>query len=165
MRKGMRMKTLFLFLLTSTLVLACDRGTSPVTQALETSFTLTDTAGALLSHIRPGQDFMLSFNLVNTTHDTLTYQRANSGPPIVIRILRNDSTIAASVDGYVFLMNAPIDHLAPRDTLREIWKAPTTPRQNPKIVLKPGLYQARVDLPYFHQATVDPVPPIPFVVS
>ncbi len=159
------MKTLLLVLLTSTLFFACDQGTSPVVEALATSFTLTDTNGTSISQIRVGQDFILSFILINTTPDTLTYQKANSGPPIVIRILQNDSTIASSVDGYVFLMNAPCARLAPGDTLHELWTAPTTPPQNPKVFLEPGRYQSRVDLPYFFGAKVDPVPPIPFMVS
>ena len=159
------MKILPFVVFAAALVLACDQGASPVVRPLTTFFTLTDTTGATISETRPGQDFILSFNLINTMPDTLTYGWANSGPSIIFRILQNDSAIASSVDGYVFLMIAPRAYLAPGDTLHARWRAPTTPPQNPKVVLAPGTYQATVGLPYLYGVNVDPIQPITFMVA
>jgi hypothetical protein len=63
-----------------------------------------------------------------------------------------------------FFMYAPQAALPPADTLRARWVAPTTPPQNPKVVLAPGTYQARADLQTFNNIKVDSVAPITFVV-
>ena len=158
------MKTALVVIFASMFSLACNQTTSPEVMPLAISFTLADTTGAAISQTHVGENFVLSFSLINTTPDTLTYGWANSGPPVEFHILQNDSTVATSVDGYVFLMYAPHATLPPGDTLRGRWVAPTTPVQSPKVVLAPGMYQARVFLPYFYEIKVDSIPSISFVV-
>ncbi len=159
------MKTLSFVVFAGTLMVACDQGTSPIVSPLATSFRLTDTTGATILRTRTGQDFILSFSLINTTADTLKYGWADSGPPIRFYILQNGNYIASSVDGYLFAMTPSRAYLAPGDTLLERWRAPTTPQQYPKVVLAPGTYQAKVVVPYFYGVNVNPIEPITFVVS
>ncbi len=157
------MKTLSVAIVACALIMACDQGTSPGVTILTASFTLADTAGKGISTIRSGEDFVMSFSLINTTLDTLTYGWGYGGP-VGFRILQNDSAIATSVDGYVFPEVFLHGYLAPGDTMRAQWKAPNTPVRISKVVLAPGTYQAWVGFPNFHEAKVNPIPPITFIV-
>ncbi len=143
--------------------MACDQGTSPGVSILTASFTLTDTSGRGIPQVRSGEDFLMSFSLINTTLDTLTYESGYGGP-VGFRILQNDSTIATSADGYAFPEAFLRGYLAPGDTMRAQWKAPNTPARIPKVVLAPGTYQAWVGFPNFHEAKVNPIPTIAFIV-
>lgn len=107
----------------------------------------------------------MTFSIVNTTNDTLAYERANSGPSVIFRILKGDSVVASSVDGYAFLMVVLGGTVVPHDTLRGYWKTPTTPAQNPKVTLYQGSYEAQVLFPRFDMVQVDSVTPIPFTVE
>lgn len=158
------MKSLLVIIFAGAIISACNQSTSPVLRPLAISFTLTDTTGTVISQTRTGQNFVLSFSLVNTTPDTLTYGWANTDSAVVFRILRDGSERASSVDGYIFEEYDRHASLPPRDTLRARWLAPTTPAQHAKVVLAPGTYQARVDAPYFYNIKVDPIPDITFDV-
>ncbi len=69
---------------------------------LTASFILIDTSGNVKPIIHTGESFGLSFMLINTTSDTITYRRGNTGPAVIFEILKNDSIVATSVDGYAF---------------------------------------------------------------
>lgn len=159
------MKTLAVLAFICMCAIACNQGTSPLNGPLPVSFTMTDTAGQTISQVHPGEDFLLSFKLTNTTPDTLNYVWANSGPSVVFRIQNNDSVLASSVDGYIFLMDAPHRYLSPGQSLQTEWKAPTTPAQNPKVMLTSGSYEATVYFPSFYEIKIDPVSPITFRVA
>ena len=81
----------------------------------------------------------------------MTYIRGSSAPPVIFEILKDDSVISSSVDGYSFVQVLLGGHLTPKDTLKDQWQAPNTLYQNPKVILTPGLYQARVLFPAFGQ--------------
>ena len=132
---------------------------------LTASFELTDTAGRAKPIIHSGESFGLSFRLINTTSDTITYRRANTGPVVIFEILRNDSIVATSVNGYAFAQVVLGGVLAPRDTLYGYWEAPTTPAQYPKATLYAGDYDARVLLPPFDNAKISAAQQIGFPVS
>lgn len=117
------------------------------------SFTITDTTGHSKTTFSPDEHFDLSFAYINTTPFTLTYTRGSSAPPVIFEILKDDSVIASSVDGYSFAQVVLGGHMTPKDTLKGQWQAPNTLYQNPKAILTPGLYQARVLFPSFGQTT------------
>ena len=129
---------------------------------LTADFSLSDTTGHASTVFRSGEQFLMSFSVVNTTNDTLTYHY--SEPPVVFSILKNRSVVASSIDGYAFPMNVNTGLVAPGKALANSWKAPNTPAQNPKVVLAPGTYEASVSFSQFDEAKVDPVPTISFSV-
>ena len=161
------MKTLFCCLFVTVLINACNSPTSSNTGngSLTATFTLADTTGKQGSQFHSGAEFLLSFTLTNTTHDTLTFHRGNSGPSITFHIFKNDSTVATSIDGYAFLEVVLGGYVAPGESLQGVWRAPTTPVQNPKVVLNLGTYSATVSFPSFDQAKVNPVSPIIFSIT
>lgn len=132
---------------------------------LTASFILIDTSGNVKPIIHTGESFGLSFMLINTTSDTITYRRGNTGPAVIFEILKNDSIVATSVDGYAFAQVVLGGVLPPRDTLSGYWKAPTTPAQYPKVILYAGAYEARFLLPPFDNAKVSVTEQIRFSVS
>lgn len=160
------MKAIISFALLSILLAGCDllKNKSNGNAVLSASFSLTDTTGKPMGIIHPSQQFDLSFLLINTTADTITFHRGNSGPSVTFQILKDDSIVATSVDGYAFLQVVLGGFVAPHDTLRAYWKAPTTPAQNPIVTLYPGSYEAKVLFPTFDQVNVNPVSQIEFSV-
>jgi hypothetical protein len=54
--------------------------------------------------------------------------------------------------------------LSPDQKLDINWKAPTTPEQNPKVILQPGMYKALVFYPNFNEAKINKISPISFEV-
>jgi len=117
------------------------------------SFTITDTTGFSKTTFSPGEHFDLTFAYINTTKKTLTYVRGSSAPPVIFEILKDDSVIASSVDGYSFAQVILGGYLTPKDTLKGQWQAPNTFYQNPLVILTPDLYQARVLFPAFGKTT------------
>jgi hypothetical protein len=164
LRGEIDMKFNKIILLLAFCLIACNQSTSPDTIVLDASFALTDTLGQSKSQFHEGENFYLTFNLVNTSKDTLTYYQGNSSPPILFQILQDDSVCASSIDGYVFILVVGQGKFAPSQNLNSEWKAPTTPAQIPKVTLQPGNYKAMVFHPNFDQAEVNEIPPISFEV-
>jgi hypothetical protein len=94
----------------------------------------------------------MAFAVQNTSSLTLTYYRGDASPDVTFKIMRNDTIVASSVDGYVFIQIPSAGHLDAGQILRASWKAPTTPAQFPKVHLSPGLYVAQVGYPSFDEA-------------
>jgi len=158
------MKKIAFFTLIAFFISTCSHSTSPSEIILHGNFSLTDTSGHSSSQFHSGEEFILKYTLTNSSKETLTYHTGNSGPSIIFRIQKNDSTVASSVDGYVFAAVVITRHLSPGHSLNETWLAPTTPAQDPKVVLEPGEYKALVHYPSFEEAMVDSVAPILFSV-
>lgn len=128
-------------------------------------FTLTDTLGFSEWYFDPGESFNLDFVLVNTCPDTMFYTKYDSGPDVRFEITKNDSVVATSMDGYGVRAVVEDAFLAPGDTIRGHWLAPTTPEQDPKVTLASGLYKAKVSYPEFSGPEVHPVSEIVFLIN
>ena len=126
------MRIIIIFALALVFINACNQGTSPSEEGLNAVFTLTDTTGRTASSFHANEEFLLSFELVNTTRDTLFFYLSSSEPPVIFRIDQDINIIASSTDGYVFLMMASKGYIAPNESLKGKWRAPTTLYQNPK---------------------------------
>jgi len=158
------MKTLIVLGLLSIFISSCNQSTSPSDKILTATFALTDTDGQAISQFHSREEFRLAFSLTNTTNDTLTFYRGNSGPSVIFEIMKDDSIVASSTDGYAFAMVVLGGFVAPGQSLQGVWQAPTTPAQNPKVILNPGSYEVKVLFPNFEQAKVNPVSAIKFDV-
>jgi len=158
------MRTIIIFGLIAIFISSCNQSTSPSDKFLTATFTLTDTDGQTILQIHSGEEFKLAFTLTNTTKETLTFYRGSTAPPVTFEITKNDSVIASSIDGYDFLAVVLGDSVAVGQSLQGEWQAPTTPAQNPKIILRPGSYNAKVLFPDFKQAKINPVSSIKFSV-
>lgn len=158
----MRMKTALALI--AILIAGCDilKTKSDGNGGLTATFFLADTSGHIATVFHSGDEFVMSFSVVNTTNDTLTYHY--SEPPVIFRILKDGSIVASSTDGYAFPMNVNAGFVAPGKALSGSWKAPNTPAQNPKVVLAPGTYEASVAFSQFEEAKVNPVSTITFSV-
>lgn len=126
-------------------------------------FSIADTNGIPTTTFHSGESFDLSFAMVNTTNDTLVYY-GSPGPAVVFRVMKGDSVVATSVDGYLFPQVVIARSLAPGDTLRGFWRAPTTPAQVNRVALAPGGYTADVSYPVFDKMPLERPSPIPFLV-
>ncbi len=158
-------RTGFLFMLALS-VNGCDlgqKGPGPA-EPLDASVHLTDTTGRETTAFHPLEDFEIGFALTNTTGKRLTFGRADSGPDVRFRVMKGDSLVASSTDGYVYLMNAPLGYLDPGQTMQGYWRGPTTPPQDPKVTLDVGSYTLQVFFPHFDRAEVKEVPAIEFSV-
>jgi hypothetical protein len=157
--------TVFVFTL-ALLIFGCDMGQRSVIpiEPLSAIVQLTDTSGRETTTFHRGENFDINFTLVNTTGKKLTFYRGDSGPDVMFSVFRNDSLIATSIDGYVFLMVVSTGHVEPGQTLRGYWRGPTTPAQNPRVTLNEGLYKLQVSFPKFDQVEVKEVPAIQFAV-
>jgi hypothetical protein len=131
---------------------------------LTATFTLADSAGHPSTTFYSGDHFDMSFSLINTTADTLTYHRGSTAPPVIFEILRSDSVVATSIDGYAFVQVVLGGFVAPGDSLIGDWEAPNTPAQSPRVVLSPGSYQAKVLYPAFEQTETNSVSTINFAI-
>jgi len=158
------MRTFNLLALIAILMCACNRATTPTEGKgfLTATFTLSDTTGQASTVFHSGQQFDVSFSVTNTTMETLTYYYTL--PPVIFQILKGDTSVATSVDGYVFPQVVLRGYLAPGRALQGAWKAPNTPAQNPKVVLAPGSYEAHVSFRNFEQVKVNQVSPITFSI-
>ena len=157
------MKIMSLLALVTVFISGCDLVNTKSTEKLIPVFTLTDTTGQVSRTFHPGENFVMSYSMINTTSFTLDYY--SSQPPVIFQILRNDSVIASSIDGYSFTQDATRRYLMPDSVLKATWKAPTTPPQFPKVILTPGSYEAKVVFIGFNQVKVESVPGIVISVS
>ena len=127
-------------------------------------FSLSDTDNGGETRFRAGDNFDLSFVMVNRTADTLYYD-VTGPPPVVFTITHKCSVVASSVDGYGFIQIVKRKTFLPGDTLQARWRAPITPAQKPRVRLVQGVYNAGVTFPTFPGRTVSPIEPIPFAVD
>lgn len=124
---------------------------------------LSDLAGNLTNTFQSGEHFQMEFTLKNTTGEDRTY--GYSGFPVVFSIHQGDSLVATSSDGYLFAMVLLGGSVKSGETMSASWVAPNTKYQEPKVVLSPGTYQAKVSFPKFRETTIDPPSPVEFTVT
>ncbi len=156
------MKVMSFLALVIFLLSGCDLVNTKSTWKLIPTFTLTDTTGQVRKIFHPGENFVMSYSVINTTSFTLDYY--NTKPPVIFQVIKNDSVIASSIDGYAFAEVVRGGYLMPYGVLKATWKAPTTPPQYPKVILSPGSYEARVVFVGFNQVKVESVPGITILV-
>jgi len=125
-------------------------------------FHLTDRDGNPSTTFASGEDFYMYFNLVNTTQDSLDY--SYTGFPVYFSIYKGTTRIVGSMDGLSFAQVLIETKLAPGDTLKGMWLAPTPPIQSTKIDLDPGQYRAVVTFPAIEALQTDTIPDINFTV-
>ncbi len=130
-------------------------------QSLTATFSLADTTGRADTTFRSGQQFMISFLLVNTTPDTIKYYSVYCDPSVIFGIFRNDSEIVGSPAGCDNLIS--LNYFKPGDTLRGQWEAPNS--YDGLVFLSPGSYAAKVVFPNLaHWKGVNPIPSLSFSV-
>ena len=114
-----KLKTFISLAVGAFLICACNQVTTPTEGGgfLTAKFTLTDSTGKATTVFHSGQQFAMSFSVTNTRMYTITYHRGNSGPSVIFQILKGDSSIATSVDGYVFPMVVLGGYVAPGQAL------------------------------------------------
>jgi hypothetical protein len=126
-------------------------------------FFLTDRDGNPTTSFATGEDFHMHFNLINTTQDTLDY--SYTGPPVRFTIYNGLFRVVGSMDGLFFAQVLIENKLAPGDTLKGFWMAPTPPIMSTKVNLAPGRYRAVVDFPAFEELQTDTISSIIFTVT
>ena len=132
-----------------------------VSDNINVSFTLSDTTGKLSTTFRSGEQFIVSFLLINTTSKPITYI-TDISPIVGFEILKNDSVIAQSEYGGNNSIPAPM-LLLTGDTLQGVWKAPTS-LWKPNLILAPGTYEVALWYPTFPDGGVNPIKPIEFSI-
>jgi len=165
-RRGASMRHFSLLVAIAFCIGGCDLGERIPTpsESLQPTFRMTDTTGRETNSFRFGEEFDVSFTVINTTGKTLTFYRGDSGPDVVFRILKADTLIASSIDGYVFLMVVTVGHLPSGETLQGLWRGPNTPARTPRLVLPPGIYTVQAFYPQFDEVGVKKVSPMIFSV-
>lgn len=86
------------------------------------------------------------------------------GPVVRFMIMWEDSVIATSIDGLGFRLPVFEDYFLPGDTMKAEWLAPTTPWQDPKYILEPGVYMACIISQIFDHEKIRSVSDIKFSV-
>lgn len=126
-------------------------------------FFLTDFDGNPTTTFRTGEDFHMYFNLVNTTQDSLDY--SFTGPPVYFTIFRGAARIVGSTDGLSFAQVVIYDKLAPGDTIKGLWLAPTPAHWSSKKTLQPGEYRAVASFPTIEELQTDTITAINFTIT
>lgn len=131
-------------------------------EGLTPTFTLADTTGAPNTTFHSGESFLMSFQLINTSPDTIKYYSVFCFPSVIFGIYRNDSLITETpwnCDNALTL-----DYFNPGDTLQGEWKAPKS--TNGISALPPGSYVAKVVFPKLSEMNgVNPAPQIGFRIT
>jgi len=129
---------------------------------LNATFRLSDTTGRTANTFHSGESFIMSFSLINTTTDTITYYDVVCIPRVNFAILRNDSLLVGSPAGCDNEIG--FRYFKPRDTLQGQWQAPNNQWMG-QVILTPGSYLAKVVFPDFSKMKgVNPVPTIAFSI-
>lgn len=126
-------------------------------------FFLTDFDDNPTTTFRTGEDFHMYFNLVNTTQDSLDY--AFTGLPVYFTIFRQTARIVGSTDGLDFAQVVIYDKLAPGDTVKGLWLAPTPAHWSSKKTLLPGEYRAVATFPTIEELQTDTITAINFTIT
>lgn len=114
-------------------------------------FSITDTTGHADTTFAPGQNFYITFSLINTGSSTILYQTGGRVPLIGFEILKGDSVIGGSIYAMPNIANTPPEKILPGDTLRGECEVPidllATTAQHALVhfVLTPGSYVAKAD--------------------
>ncbi len=66
---------------------------------LNATFTLDDTTGHSATTFHFGEPLLMSFSLINTRMDTITYYFDNCRPSVIFEILKNDTLVAITPAG------------------------------------------------------------------
>jgi hypothetical protein len=151
------MRTMAFMLLISLFAAGCGLVNSKAggDDSVTASFSLTDTTGRADTTFAPGQSFYMTFLLVNTTPNTVTYTTVDV-PPINFEILEGDSVIGRNVFAVSYIANPlPIKFL-PGDTLSGSCEAPKyiLGAGGAQVVLLPGSYVAKAIFPQISGANV-----------
>ena len=152
------MKKTFIFLtVLGVLLSGCFLFDPPMVSEGETYFYLADTSGTPGTTFHSGESFYMKFCLTNTTED-------DGGPFVRFTIYQDDQYIAGSMDG-LGVHEPVLDFIfAPGDSMTGTWLAPTTPWQDPVVILSPGEYRAIVDFPQFIALQTDTIGAIDFTI-
>lgn len=123
------------------------------------NFSLTDTTGRADTTFAPGQNFYMTFLLVNKSGETVTYTSVDV-PLINFEILQGDSIIGGTVFAISNIAYPVPVKLLPGDTLRGECEAPidltTISPQHTlvHITLAPGQYIAKATYPQISGANI-----------
>ena len=148
----------------SVLLLSCLQGPADIPDSGDIFF-LSNFSGDPTTIFQSGEDFFMHFSLVNTTNDTLDYSVGDSGHAVRFYIYKNSRLIASSTDGLGFLAVMMYYKLAPEDTLKGRWLAPTSPILSSHNILAPGRYKAVAVFPEFVELQTDTISDIIFNVE
>jgi len=165
------MKTITSILIASLVAAGCGLLNSKAggTGNVTATFILTDTTGRVDTTFAPGQHFYITFLLVNTSGETVTYTSRDL-PMINFEILQGDSIIGATVYAISNIANPPPVKLLPGDTLRGECEAPadftTISPQNTlvHITIGAGSYIAKATYPPISGANVKGASSAGFIV-
>ena len=155
------LKTIASMLIASLVAAGCGLVNSKTsgTSSITTVFTITDTTGHADTTFAVGQNVDLTFLLINTGSNTISYQTGGRIPLIGFEILKGDSVIGGNIYAMPAIITPPTKFL-PGDTLRGECEAPigllaTTPQHTlVHFVLSPGSYVAKADYIPITGATV-----------
>jgi hypothetical protein len=151
------MKTMASMLIALLLVAGCGLVNSNTSGNgnVSASFSLTDTTARADTAFAPGQNFYMTFLLINTAGKTVTYTSVDV-PVINFEILQGDSVIGGNVFAVSNISNPLPIKLLPGDTLRGSCEAPLymVGFHGKPLVLAPGSYIAKATYPQISGANV-----------
>lgn len=130
----------------------------------KTYFYLADTTGTIGTVFHSGESFNVKFCLTNTRNDSLNFTMYDGGPFVRFSIYQGDQYIAGSMDGLGVHEPVLDFKFAPGASMTSTWLAPTTPWQDPKVILCPGSYRMDVEFPEFSILRTDTIANINFTV-
>ncbi len=144
------------------LVLGCN--SNPVGYSgFPTTFSVTDTTGRPASTFHPGDSFDISFAVSNQSGADQSYHY--TGVPVVFQIVRGDSVVATSIDGFLFPQVVLGGRLRNGETYSASWRAPNTSARIPHLDLSAGDYEARIlHGGFFEQYALPPTPAVPITI-
>ncbi|MCL4511185.1 MAG: hypothetical protein M1470_08970 [Bacteroidetes bacterium] len=165
------MRTITLMLLLSLVAAGCGLVNSNVgaTKGVTATFDLTDMTGHSDTTFAVGQNFYMTFRLINGGPDTVTYSDPTV-PPIHFEILKNDSVIGATVYAVMNVVVIPPSKLLPGKSLDGQCEAPVDLKTiSPQhtlvpVVLSPGSYIAKASYPTISGANVTDTSVVGFTV-
>ena len=165
------MRTITLMVLLSLVAAGCGLVNSNVgtTKGVTATFDLTDIAGHSDTTFAVGQNFYMTFRLINGGPDTVTYSDPTV-PPIHFEILKNDTVIGATVYAVMNVVVVPPSKLLPGKSLDGQCEAPVDLKTiSPQhtlvaVVLSPGSYVAKASYPNISGANVTGTSTVGFTV-
>jgi hypothetical protein len=159
------MKMIYFLLLAGIFLIACNEDNSSVgVNGVNTQFKLYDSNGIEKTTFKSGDDFEMRFSLVNLSGRDLSYHY--TGVPVGFEIRQNDSIIATSVDGMMFIQVILGGEVKNGDTFKVNWIAPNSPARDPKLILPAGNYKAFVKhYNFFDEGILKESSPIEFVIT
>jgi len=130
------------------------------------SFSITDTNGVSKNQFKVGEDFVLTFSVINMSDKPLHY--TYSYPIIVYSILSADSVAATSTDYMMYIQPIIQEDLTNAEEFIDFWIGPNTPGRIAsigKLTLPVGNYTARINHSvFFDEYSSSPLEDIDFQV-